>query len=584
MRPILTLLASLALALVACGGSDDPVSDAGSDGGDTDRTDGGDASEDSDDAAGEAGTDAPPDATDDVVETGECGDGIVEGDEQCDDGNDDEDDGCANDCTTNNAGLCVACTSDAECGGETDRCIDIAGVMMCGQDCDSERCPRGWECVPVVRGGEILENQCKPVTGDCAICDDEDEDTVCDYEDTCPDGDDTLDADGDGEPDACDPCPDDNPNDSDLDNVCDSDDICDNGNDALDNDEDGTPDACDVCPFDADDDADDDGVCGNVDQCPGFDDTEDLDQDRVPDGCDDSIEDCTDGEDNDGDDIIDCRDSDCALHTACGPCDAPDPIGVETVAGRLEGPSEIEPGSDCGWGGGSEQVFEFVAEESGRFCATTAGSSMDTLLYVRTVCEEPETELGCSDDDEYTDEIGIFTSTFGFEAEEGESVFLFVDGWDDAETGDFQLQVFDGSCDSLYGPEVCRDVREIGEGSFEGAARGDSALEPAECPIGGYGGEEVFAYIPTTTGTVCMNANGTGDDPIDTVLYVRDECSLGSTEIACNDDVFFDSIGESQLELEVVEGERVFVIVDDDSALDEGGTFLLTIEAGGCGG
>ena len=57
-------------------------------------------------------------------------------------------------------------------------------------------------------------------------CPDEDEDGVCDSDDICTDGDDTVDSDGDGEPDDCDACPLDNPNDSDRDMVCDSDDQC----------------------------------------------------------------------------------------------------------------------------------------------------------------------------------------------------------------------------------------------------------------------------------------------------------------------------------------------------------------------
>ncbi|MBL9107325.1 MAG: hypothetical protein JNL82_40925 [Myxococcales bacterium] len=54
------------------------------------------------------------------------------------------------------------------------------------------------------------------------------------------------DADGDGVPDECDPCPDDNPDDSDGDGVCDGADACPGGDDGLDSDDDGTPDFCDM--------------------------------------------------------------------------------------------------------------------------------------------------------------------------------------------------------------------------------------------------------------------------------------------------------------------------------------------------
>jgi len=83
----------------------------------------------------------------------------------------------------------------------------------------------------------------------CPIDDnDADGDTVCDPDDACPGGDDTLDGDGDDVPDACDACPLDNPDDTDGDGVCDSDDECPGGDDNVDTDNDGVPNACDNCP------------------------------------------------------------------------------------------------------------------------------------------------------------------------------------------------------------------------------------------------------------------------------------------------------------------------------------------------
>ncbi|HHM20996.1 MAG TPA: T9SS type A sorting domain-containing protein, partial [Bacteroidetes bacterium] len=103
--------------------------------------------------------------------------------------------------------------------------------------------------------------------------------------------------------------------DSDGDGVCDEFDICPSGNDALDADADGLPDACDPCddrligtPCDDGDpctlldvttancncqgfffDSDADGVCSALDQCEGFDDTIDQDADGLPDACDTDV-------------------------------------------------------------------------------------------------------------------------------------------------------------------------------------------------------------------------------------------------------------------------------------------------------
>lgn len=52
-----------------------------------------------------------------------CGNQIVEGDEACDDGNTDDDDGCTSECA-------FTCTTDAECGDDGDACN---GVERCDQ-------------------------------------------------------------------------------------------------------------------------------------------------------------------------------------------------------------------------------------------------------------------------------------------------------------------------------------------------------------------------------------------------------------------------------------------------------------------
>jgi hypothetical protein len=70
--------------------------------------------------------------------------------------------------------------------------------------------------------------------------------------------------------------------------VCGDVDICLTGDDTVDADSDGIPDACDTCPNDADNDADGDGVCGDVDNCPNVAnaDQTDSDSDGLGDACD----------------------------------------------------------------------------------------------------------------------------------------------------------------------------------------------------------------------------------------------------------------------------------------------------------
>ena len=106
--------------------------------------------------------------------------------------------------------------------------------------------------------------------------DDGDGDGVKDPYDQCWIGDDLLDVDKDGTPDACDSFVD-----SDADGVIDAEDRCQGFDDGIDEDNDGLVDGCDSLI-----DTDGDGTANANDKCPGEDDSVDTDEDGIPDGCD----------------------------------------------------------------------------------------------------------------------------------------------------------------------------------------------------------------------------------------------------------------------------------------------------------
>jgi len=221
---------------------DDPLDDSDGDGiCDSDDTcPGGDDTLDADSDGTPDDCDAcPDDALDDSD-----GDGTCDSDDLCPGGDDTQDadtDGVPDDCD--------ACPADPLDDSDGDGVCDSDDVCLGGDDgldADSDGTPDDCDACPL------------------DATDDSDGDGVCDSDDLCPGADDTLDADSDGVPDDCDACPADllddsdgdgvcdsddvcpaDPNDdSDGDGVCDSDDICAGGDDGVDADGDGVPDAC----------------------------------------------------------------------------------------------------------------------------------------------------------------------------------------------------------------------------------------------------------------------------------------------------------------------------------------------------
>jgi N-acetylneuraminic acid mutarotase len=200
-------------------------------------------------------------------------------------------------------------------------------------------------------------------------CDDPDDDQVCAPEDVC-DGDDRLDDDSDGLPDACDGCPaHPDPGQEDADG-------------------DGFGDACDDCPDPSDpDDLDRDGFCDGVDLCLGFPDLDDDDFDAIPDGCDSCPTDFDDGTDQDGDGLAD----------ACDPCPSPlDPIDSD-ADGSCDG-ADLCPGADD-----AEDLDADGAPDACDPCPDDAGDDSDD----DGVCDSDDQCAGADDDGPDADADGF---------------------------------------------------------------------------------------------------------------------------------------------------------------------------------
>ena len=119
---------------------------------------------------------------------------------------------------------------DGLCRGE-DNCPDVYNVSQI--DSDNDGLGNACDVCPTEAGGDA------------------DGDELCDAVDNCPEDYnlDQDDRDGDGLGDSCDPCLNDPSNDLDGDGVCDSEDLCRGGDDSIDDNGNGLPDACEGCDF-----------------------------------------------------------------------------------------------------------------------------------------------------------------------------------------------------------------------------------------------------------------------------------------------------------------------------------------------
>ncbi len=278
--------------------------------------------------------------------------------------------------------------------------------------------------------------------------------------------------------------------------ACSSDDQC---NDGTDNDGDGLIDSMDPgCTFNGDKESPDpvltacnDGVDNDGDGLidtgdPGCADSLDNDEFNEP------IAACNDGIDNDSDGLVDfpndpgcdfsltdSEEDDCPSGAGCPDCsndtdddedgiiDYPDDPGCNsagdtnefngdpstcgtavliqpmppsgTVMGQVLGEQTNELISgDCG-GGGEEQVYTYTVTTPRSLVITTdfAETEIDTVVYVRSTCRDPETELGCNDD------AGLNVSTLTLDRVEPGDYFIIVDTQGATSTGNYRLDVID---------------------------------------------------------------------------------------------------------------------------------------------
>ena len=156
--------------------------------------------------------------------------------------------------------------------------------------------------------------------------------------------------------------------------------------------------------------------------------------------------------------------------------------------------------------------------------------------------------------------------------EEGQQVFVVVDGYSSSSMGDYVLNInYEVAGEASYDTDL---GDEVGDAIATGTNAGESNDFEGSC--GASGGPDVsFLWEAPESGCYNFNTIGSGFDTVLRLFSADGTGCGGSSELTCNDD----SGGSlsSMFEYTVTEGSRYLVVVDGFSS-GSIGTYTLAID------
>jgi hypothetical protein len=253
----------------------------------------------------------------------------------------------------------------------------------------------------------------------------------------------------------------------------------------------------------------------------------------------------------------------------CATDDLGDHTGVDLMDGS-NASSADDFSTSCGGpeaGEGRDEAYAWTAPAEGCWVFDTHGSSFDTRLALYDQCGG--SELACNDDLVYGEHP---TSEVGLSVQEGEQLLVVVDGFGEADRGDFSLSI-------NRGLTLIPDM-DIGEATGPAAASGstftaDTTLSPNRCPWRS-GADTLVRWTAPQAGPWLIEV---ADATFDSVLSVHRPCV--EEPFVCDDQVAVD--GGELLSIVAERGEELLFRVagfQDDQGETEQGSFTLSIERG----
>jgi hypothetical protein len=350
-------------------------------------------------------------------------------------------------------------------------------------------------------------------------------------------------------------------------------------------------------------------ICGDHldNDSDGLTDCDDFDDCAADPSCTETA--CSDGIDNDGDTDTDCADFDCAADPSCFESDCTNTLDDDGdgAADCADPDCELAPLCDesmhCADGIDNDHDGTIDCEDFRCSAAANCDESTrcgdhidndfdddvdcaDTDCETNAACTTPEANCtnGIDDDDDGV----IDCADFDCAAQCGEDTAVACMNTTD-DDGDGQIDCADRecTCSSACPPAVapgttCPDMdlaSAVGVGVFHGnvAPYSCGARADASCATGGGRGAEIeLAWTAPADAHYVLDTNDTGHagGTFDTVLSLRDDCTIDGTEIDCNDD---DGTGHlSRVEVDLTAGQHVLIVIDSYAASD-GGHVTLNI-------
>jgi hypothetical protein len=265
---------------------------------------------------------------------------------------------------------------------------------------------------------------------------------------------------------------------------------------------------------------------------------------------------CTDNQDNDGDFLVDCADPECIAEVACtDPCAFPQFVSVPAWGwGEIGGePSVLAPG--CTATSGREAVYQVTAAVTGDLTVTFYPGAFDGVIYIRTDCDDPSTEIAC-----VNNSGSAQTENASIPATAGQTYFVIVESTSPTATGYYNVSIdqplpesycWDGYDDDFDGYLDCDDPTNCQGISFDCTPGTEPYAEPCsantECfatgndPIcldyswgfsNGYCSEFCATGADCTNGGVCMDLNISVHGVCFKPCQVTNDCPSG---LACVD-------------------------------------------------